>query len=118
MTPLSGIDAVPYTRSGVSHLDTQYIAPHNIQMVPDIQQPAGASTKFMYRDWNREGIENAEFDDFSFGSAGNLTTNPATNPFAPTEVSPSEVIPKDLSESQSERSVCCTHHYGPDHSSD
>lgn len=118
MTPLSCMNAVPNTQSGLSHLGTQCIAPHNVQTIPDIQQSTDASTKFMYQDWNCEEVDKVEtspeFDDFSFA----LTANSTKDTVAPTEVSPPEVIPKDLSESQRERSVCCTHHYGPDHSSD
>jgi hypothetical protein len=106
--PLSRKRAVPNTHSGLNEFGMQYTAPHNVQTIPDIQQPTYAPTEFTHKDWDHGALDkfgtDPTFDNFSFDSAL-AELDPTINLATVTEDSAPEAIPNELAHSQGKKLV-------------
>ena len=116
MSPFSHMTTAN-TQPGLDQIGTQYIAPHNVQKLQNIQQSTYMQTEFTLQGWDHGVMDKFEVDPtldiFSFDSAAKLTTN---SPVLP-EVLPHEAIPNERSHTQGEKSVSFPH-YSTDQSSD
>jgi hypothetical protein len=116
MSPFSHMTTAN-TQPGLDQIGTQYIAPHNVQKSPDIQQSTYMQTEFTLREWDCGVMDKFEVDPtldiFSFDSAAKLTTDPPVLP----EVLQHEAISNERSHTQGEKSVSFPH-YSTNQSSD